>query len=98
MKPERGSTCSGDSERLCCNGVRRGKSSSTTGWGTRIQAWEIATVSSLWTTSSTVKNRPRKLAWALTYRRLYLGYVGYNLSATSTIRKRPKWYNEQRVK
>ena len=23
---KRGSTCSGDSERLCCNGVRRGKS------------------------------------------------------------------------
>jgi integrase len=26
MKPERGSTCSGDSERPCCNLVRRGKS------------------------------------------------------------------------
>ena len=27
--------------------------------------------------SSTVKNRLRKLAWALTYRRPYLGYVGH---------------------
>jgi hypothetical protein len=26
MKLERGSMCSGDSERLCCNEVRRGKS------------------------------------------------------------------------
>jgi hypothetical protein len=66
--------------------------------GTRIQAWEIDTASSLWKTSSTVKSRPRKSALALTYRRLYLGYVGYKLSATSATRKRPKWYNEQRVR
>ena len=32
------------------------------------------------------------------YRRLYLGYMGYKLSATSAARKRPKWYNEQRVR
>src|SRR6202022_3510215 len=44
------------------------------------------------------KNRPRKSAQALTYRRPYLGYVGYKLPAMSATRKRPKWYNEQRVR
>src|SRR6266849_9687693 len=47
---------------------------------------------------STVRNRSRKSAWALTCRRPYLGYVGYKLSATSATRRPPKCYNEQRVK
>jgi hypothetical protein len=47
--------------------------------GTRIQAWVIATVGSLWKMSSTVKTKSRKSAWALTSRHPYLGYVGYKL-------------------
>src|SRR5258708_6205236 len=91
------SMCSGDSEKPCCSAVRHGKFSLTTGWDTRIQAWEIATANSLWKMSSTVKNGLRQSAWVLRYRRPYLGYMGYKQSASLVKGKRPKCYNEQRV-
>jgi len=40
----------------------------------------------------------RESAWALTYHRPYLGYVGYKRLATCITRKPPKCYNEQRVR
>src|SRR2546425_2167527 len=48
--------------------------------------------------SSTVKNRSRRLAWALTCRRPYLGYMGYKTRGAIAKRKPLKCYNEQRVR
>src|SRR5258707_118558 len=98
MNLGRGSTCSGDSEKPCCSAVKHGKLSSTTGWDTRIQAWEIVTANSLWKMARTVKNGLRKSAWASTYHNPYLGYVGYKPSVAVVKGKQPKCYNEQRVR
>jgi hypothetical protein len=61
--------------------------------GSDIYIGMLATASSWWKMSSTVKNRLRKLAWALTYRRPYLGYVGYKTWVTTATRKPLKCYN-----
>jgi hypothetical protein len=63
---------------------------------TRIQAWEMATASNLWRMSNTVKNRSRKLAWAVTYCRPYLGYMGHKMRVAIAKRKPLKCYNVQR--
>ena len=50
--------------------------------GHSVQAWETA--SSWWKMSSTVKNRPRKLAWVLTCRRPYLATFATKRGSVAT--------------